>query len=395
MADVVLSGSLSAFRLPEVLTFLSTTRKAGTLTVGSDGREASLFFNDGNLVFASSNQERFRLGSILLRKRKITQDQSNRIDSLMQRGGRFGQLAVQEGVLTDTQLRDFLKVQVSEIVYDCFAWTSGVFAFASDLALPAHAVTISIDLGNLIMEGARRIEEWEQCLRLLPDRSTVFRVVVTPKDEKITLTADEWRILFLINGLRTLEELCHDAEDEPFDVYRVVYGLYANRLIETAPAPAAEYDDTNVKRAAEEGDATFKQHSPEFGRESTVRDEDIEQDDTSLLVSSEAHLSYTDVVRPTIAQLTFANGDAQGRVVPLSESEYLVGRHQDNSITIPDLGVSGFHARIYRGPDGYVIEDLKSRNGTWLNGERVYHATLTTGDRIHLGQTDLMFEVLF
>ncbi len=393
MADVVLSGNLSAFRLPDVLTFLSTTRKAGTLTVGNDGREASLFFNEGNLVFATSNQERFRLGAILLRKRRITEEESSRIDALMQRGGRFGELAVREGVLTETQLRDFLKVQVSEIVYDCFAWTGGVFAFTSDLSLPSHAVTISIDLRNLMMEGARRIEEWAQCLRLLPDRAVVFRVVARPKDEKITLTADEWRILFLINGLRTLEELCHDAEDEPFDVYRVVYGLYANRLIEAVPPPAAD-EDTNA-RHTEEGDATFKQRSPEFGRESTVRDEDMQQDDTSLLVSSEARLSYTDVVRPTIAQLTFANGDAQGQVVPLSEPEYLIGRHHENSVQVPDLGVSGFHARLYRGPEGYVLEDLKSRNGTWLNGERVYHAALSTGDRIHVGQTDLLFEVLF
>ena len=54
----------------------------------------------------------------------------------------------------------------------------------------------------------------------------VYRVVPKPQDEKVTLTADEWKILFLINGVRTLEELCHDAEDDPFQVYRVVYGLF-------------------------------------------------------------------------------------------------------------------------------------------------------------------------
>ena len=44
--------------------------------------------------------------------------------------------------------------------------------------------------------------------------------------------------------------------------------------------------------------------------------------------------------------------------------------------------------------EGYVIEDLKSRNGTWVNGMRVFHATLANGDCVHVGQTDLMFEVL-
>ena len=51
--------------------------------------------------------------------------------------------------------------------------------------------------------------------------------------------------------------------------------------------------------------------------------------------------------------------------------------------------------RAGRGPDGYVIEDLKSRNGVWLNGSRVFHAVLKNGDRVRLGTTDYLYEVLF
>ena len=387
---------MSAFRLPEVLTFLSTSRKSGTLTLTNDGKEAYLFFDDGSLVYAGSNQEQFRLGSILLRKKKISREQRERIDTLMLRdGGRFGQFAVQEGVITEAQLRDFLKVQVSEIVYDLFVWDGGWFSFAQETRLPQHAVTISVDLANLIMEGARRIDEWEQCVKLLPDRNVIFRVVSAPRDEKITLSADEWKILFLINGQRTLEDLCHDSEDDPFQVYRVVYGLQANHLIEIVPR--RDPDDTNTGRtkpmpAVATADDTFRQGSPAFSGESTVHEM---TDDTSLLVSSEAKLSYADVVRPVVAQLTITNTDLVGRVIALTEPEYLIGRHKDNSIQLVDLGVSGFHARLYLGPEGYVVEDLKSRNGTWVNGSRVFHATLNDGDRVHLGQTDLSYEVLF
>ena len=386
MTATVFEGDLAAFRLPDVLTFLNTTRKSGTLTLAHAENEVRVFFDDGALIFASSNQEPFRLGSILLRKKKITLAQRDRIDSLMLReGGRFGKIAVENGVLTDEQLHDFLKIQVSEIVYDAFVWDGGHFSFVASVDLPDYAVTITIDLGNLIMEGARRIEEWEQCVKLLPDKSIVFRVVATPRDEKITLTADEWKVLFMINGQRTLEELANDSDD-PLHVYRVVYGLYANKLIET----------TSLKTAPDETDATFladstmKQGSPRFGAESTVRDQSA-GDDTSLLVSSDARLSYTDVVRSTIAQLKHDDG----KLIPLIEPEYLIGRHRDNGIQLADPGVSSFHARLYRGADGYVVEDLKSRNGTWVNGERVYQATLMDGDRLHVGQTDLVYEVVF
>ena len=383
MADAVLRGDIAAFRLPDVLTLLSNARKSGTLLLESGQRQASLFFENGALVFATSNQETFRLGSILLKKKKITDVQRDRIEELMRReGGRFGELAVQEAVLTEEQLRDFLKIQVSEIVFDAFVWAGGKFYFIHDATLPSYAVTISIDLANLIMEGARRIEEWEQCLALLPDKSVVFRVVTTPRDEKITLTSDEWKLLFLINGQRTLEELA-DTADEPLPVYRVVYGLYANKLIE-------EVRTTRSAEATNAGEATMRQGSPRFGAEATIQDEEA-NDDTSLLISN-GRMSYSDVVRPTLAQLRVESGDLAGRIIPLAEPEYLIGRHRDNGIQIPDLGVSGFHARIYRGPDGFTLEDLKSRNGTWINGTRIYHATLANGDRVHVGQTDLVYE---
>lgn len=376
----VLQGDLSAFRLPDVLTFLSNARKNGALTVASDSRIARLYFDFGSLVFASSNQEQLRLGTVLLKRKRITREQRDRIDALMTRdGGRFGERAIQEGVLTEAQVRDFLKVQVSEIVFDAFVWQEGTFAFDEQFDLPVHAVTIAVDLANLIMEGARRIEEWEQCVKLLPDPALIFRVVTQPRDEKITLTADEWKILFLINGQRTIEDLCNDSDDEPLQVYRLLYGLYANKLIETT-----------THRESDVFNDTVRQSEPRFGAESTVRDQ-AGDDDTSLLVSSQAHLSYTDVVRPTVAQFTVEGSD---KVIALSEPEYLIGRNREATIQLHDLGVSSFHARVYRGPEGYVVEDLKSRNGTWVNGARIVQAVLTSGDRVHVGQTDLIYEVL-
>jgi len=390
MADAVLSGSLTSFKLPEVLTFLHTTRKSGTLALTNGGREAWVFFDQGSLVYAGSNQEQFRLGNILLRKKKISPAEVERIDDLMRReGGRFGQLAIQQGVLTEEQVRDFLKIQVSEIIYDCFVWPGGTFAFAEEMQLPNYAVTISIDLSNLIMEGARRIEEWEQCVKLLPDKQAIFRVVANPSEEKITLKAEEWRILFLINAARTLEDLCHDAEDDPFNVYRIVYGLFANKLIELVPP--LESHDMHADSTVRQTGPLPPMHDPN----STVIAEPELPDDTNLLTSGEAHLSYHDVVRPTIAQLNVTSGESEGTVIPLAEPEYLVGRHRENTIRLTDLGVSGFHARIFRGPDGYVIEDLKSRNGTWVNNTRVFHAVLKHNDRLRLGATDLTYQILY
>lgn len=386
MSDAVLQGSLAAFKVADVLTFLSMARKSGTLTLMSFDLVTRAVFAEGSLVYAESDQERFRLSAILLRKKKMTPEQVSRIDAAMRRdGSRFGQVAVDEGLLSAEELRDALKIQVSEAIFDTFVWTTGTFAFAESTRLPEYAVTIAIDLSNLIMEGARRIEEWQQCVELLPDSSVIFRVVSAPKDDKITLTADEWKLLFLVNGQRTIDDLVQEADEPQLQVYRVLYGLYANKLLEIVRStPAPEEPQLSP-------DETLRQTAPLFYRESTIRDEDP-GDDTSLLVSREATLSYSDVARTIVAQLAVNSDPA--RVFPLTEPEYLLGRHSDNQVQLPDPGVSSFHARIFRSRDAYVIEDMKSRNGTWVNSNQVIHSVLKHGDVITLGGTEMKFEIL-
>lgn len=389
MSIVALQGSLDAFKLPDVLTFFNSGKKTGMLTVSNGGREAYVFCREGAVVYAASNQENLRLATLLLRKKFITKDQADTIDDLMlHSGGRFGDIAVTHGVMSSAQLDEFLKIQVSEVLYDSFLWKDGTFAFYEGFDLPSDAVTISVDLANLIMEGARRIQEWEECLQLLPDSGAVFRVVTRPETEKITLSAEEWKVLFLINGVRTLEDLCRDSEEDPLTVYRVIYGLAANQLIQQIDTRPA-----GVTAAVEELDQTMRQDFDDsFNDVSTVRDLG---DDTSLVVSSDARLAYKDVVRTTVAQLGIANGDLAGTVLLLTDAEYTIGRQADNTIQITDLGISGHHSRIFRGPDGYIIEDLKSRNGTWLNGTRIFHAVLQNNDQIRIGATDFKYQVLY
>src|SRR5207247_7767539 len=100
------------------------------LTLASGEHEAYVFFRTGQIVYAASNQESLRLGSILLRKKKITREQAVAIDDAMLRGaGRFGEVAVEQRVLTQEQIDEFLKVQVAEVIFEAFVWRDGTFGF--------------------------------------------------------------------------------------------------------------------------------------------------------------------------------------------------------------------------------------------------------------------------
>lgn len=68
-----------------------------------------------------------------------------------------------------------------------------------------------------------------------------------------------------------------------------------------------------------------------------------------------------------------------------------VGRHPDNTVQVLDRIVSKEHCRITRGPSGYILRDVGSLNGSYVNGERVTERVLNTGDEISLGNTVLRF----
>jgi len=68
-----------------------------------------------------------------------------------------------------------------------------------------------------------------------------------------------------------------------------------------------------------------------------------------------------------------------------------IGRDPSNHIVVEDAYASIKHARVERKPQGFLLRDLRSRNGTYLNGARIFEALLNDGDRIRIGQTDLFF----
>jgi pSer/pThr/pTyr-binding forkhead associated (FHA) protein len=84
--------------------------------------------------------------------------------------------------------------------------------------------------------------------------------------------------------------------------------------------------------------------------------------------------------------LRFEQNDQVLKEVPLTQAPTTIGRLPDNSVQIDNLAVSGHHARISWDQDHYVVEDLGSLNGTYVNNERVGKATLKHGDQMKIGK---------
>ena len=83
---------------------------------------------------------------------------------------------------------------------------------------------------------------------------------------------------------------------------------------------------------------------------------------------------------------------AANRAIDLASARVTLGRESRNDITIPDINVSRTHAEISLSPQGaWVITDLGSTNGTYVNGRAVASQPLNEGDHIAMGSTNFVF----
>lgn len=85
-------------------------------------------------------------------------------------------------------------------------------------------------------------------------------------------------------------------------------------------------------------------------------------------------------------------GFDQGERLEISSKIVRIGRDSNNDLQVHDSEVSRFHAELQPEGDGFKVVDLGSSNGTFLNGEKITSATLSSGDRVQLGKTHIVIK---
>jgi hypothetical protein len=315
-------------------------------------------------------------------------------------GHRIGQILLSESVLKEDELASFLKVQVSEVIFDTFEWRDGIFTFFDRVPAPVTAVTLHMQLQNLIMEGVRRIDERGRLSEVFPDLEAIPEVVANTERVKhsVTLTQEEWRVFFLIDGRRSLSEICRLAGNpDELATLQVLHNLLTAKFLVVHP-PSTEVAAPEAASGPEEGTALFAEgrkashHPPSFSVEFNPASSGVKRrldDDTHEVVTPKA-IQYAGAA--TLSRLVLVKDGAETSF-PLTRDSTTLGRHRNNDVVVSDPKVSSFHARMDKTPEGFVIVDLKSRNGTFLNGKRVESALLKTGDEVRLGTARLVYKV--
>ena len=236
---MAIEGPLRELGIHDVFQLLDLSRKTGALRVTSELRhnEGTIYFDNGVVVSAEIRSNPHPLGALLLRTGKITEADLERARDMQQRQGdkrRLGEILVALGVITQREVERQVRFQIEEVVFEVMSWNEGYFSFNDepDSKVPTE-VSVRIPVEALLMEGARRIDEWSRIENRIPHVGVVPSLAPPPEGGggELDLLPPEWEVLALIDGERSVRGLATELGRSDFDVAKTLFGLESAGVI--------------------------------------------------------------------------------------------------------------------------------------------------------------------
>jgi hypothetical protein len=235
---MAIEGPLQELGIHDVFQLLDLSRKTGSLRVVSELRdnEGVVLFENGKVVSASIRSNPHRLGDLLVRSGRLTDADMARAQEEQLKGDsrRLGEILVSLELVTRKEIERQVRLQIEAVVFELMSWREGFFRFEEGLdGEDLRDATVPISTESLLMEGARRIDEWSRIADRVPNLSVI--PYLTPPDEdhpaQLDLLPTEWQVLSLIDGEHDLRAIATAVAMSEFDVARITYGLVSTGVI--------------------------------------------------------------------------------------------------------------------------------------------------------------------
>ena len=219
-----LTGNLRTMDLPEILQWISAGRKTGTLHLERRSVQKRIVFREGVIFTSWSNDPRESLGQFLMRDRHVTEEQLFKALIRQEDQGRLlGVILLEEGILTEHALRVALRTKAEETIYDLFLWPEGRFEFKDGEFPGDMPIHLDMEVTAVVMEGIRRVDEWQRIRNVFPSTAVSFKLLGTPSDVS---DAAERQALGLAAAGKTLAEMSLEMRRSDFETAALLFQLH-------------------------------------------------------------------------------------------------------------------------------------------------------------------------
>jgi hypothetical protein len=235
---MAIEGPLRELGIHDVFQLLDLSRKTGALRVTSDLRddEGVVLFDGGRVIHASVRSHPTSIERILRHAGKVSDADLAVAASLEPLSGEgLGERLVRAGVITQRELERQLRLAIESVVFELLSWQEGFFSFeeraVADVPLDAR---IRISTESLLMEGARRIDEWSRIADKVPHLSVVPMLAPVEDDRAsvLDLLPHEWEVLMMIDATRDLRGIAAALGRSEFEIAKIAYGLVSTGVVE-------------------------------------------------------------------------------------------------------------------------------------------------------------------
>lgn len=218
----------------------------GVLEAQREDVVKQVFLRDGNVVHASSSDRNDSLGAYLQRHGKLSAEQFTETMKERSSGSkRYGELLIERGLISPAEIFEAIRKQIESIVWSLFYWQEGEVRFRIGSFQTPGGARIQLPMRQVILQGIKRAPNAKTLVARLGKKETVFEPHFDIEDLiQAALDADEYRLLKLIDGRRTLYQVCTEGPLSPAENAKLVYAFYVLRMVRhreaKAEAPAAE-----------------------------------------------------------------------------------------------------------------------------------------------------------
>jgi hypothetical protein len=227
-------GDLRQTALPEMLFTIYLHRVPGVIECRRGEVLKKVVLRDGAVVHAASSDREDSLGAFLRRAGRISGDQYQLTDKIRANttDKRHGELLIEHGVLSPALLYEGIQEQIRSIVWSLFSWEEGEVTFSIGEFEDDGMIRIHLPMRQVILQGVKRAPDAKALVARLGRKETVFEPTWTAEDLiEVALDDIELKLLRLVDGKRSLYDVCTTGPYSPAENARLVYAFHVLRLI--------------------------------------------------------------------------------------------------------------------------------------------------------------------
>jgi len=228
---MAVSGNLRTMPFPDLMQWISASRKTGTLVIKGQRFTKKILFQTGLVSAVTSNNPREHLGYYLVGWGVLSEEElEHLLDRQKELNVMLGELLVQTGRLTREQVDHLVRLKTEETIYDLVHWNEGEFFFLDDVQPRRDFKELQLPVDQFILEGARQVDERRRIAAVIPDSGHIPRVVQSIDETRLTPAGAA--VLAQIDGVKSIEDIALACRMPEFPVLSFVHQGIQNGVFE-------------------------------------------------------------------------------------------------------------------------------------------------------------------